>query len=146
MDFTPFPVSSTAGITEVLDGRTRRVSHLIDLEGRRFVIGFPYDSRLVANVRRLPGRKYDSTRRTWSIAARWRNVGPLRAFAAAHGFAFTDAADSELTRLESIRAEKLANLHETSKHWTMTAERVDRALASFASIERREHWRARRAS
>ena len=55
-------------------------------EGAHYRILFNYDPGLVAAVKRLPGRRYDPERKTWTVPR--EQEAELRAFSADYGFPF----------------------------------------------------------
>lgn len=69
-----------------------KVDVTTDTDGLRFALVFDYDPDLVAQIRLLPGRSWDRDRKVWTLPL--DQVRTVRAFAAAHGFALTPAADA----------------------------------------------------
>jgi SWI/SNF-related matrix-associated actin-dependent regulator 1 of chromatin subfamily A len=83
-----------------------------------FVVGFGYDPLLVAEVKRIPGRRFDREDKTWDVPASMEAIEPLLRFIAEHGFDFSAALVE--------RAETVAGEH---------AERVEASRAEDAEIE-----------
>lgn len=57
----------------------------LGLDGDRLVLAFPYDEAMIAEVKAIPGRRWDSETRTWTFPL--SAVATVRAFAEAHGIA-----------------------------------------------------------
>lgn len=72
-------------------GEDRRLK-AVDHDGTAFVLRFPYDPDLIDTVKRLPGRRWDGTRKVWTCP----NSDRLRQFIEAYHFRTTRAADLAL--------------------------------------------------
>jgi SWI/SNF-related matrix-associated actin-dependent regulator of chromatin subfamily A-like protein 1 len=91
--------------------RTQRRVRLGAADGasRVFVLTFPYDPELVAQVKQLPGRRFDGATKAWNVpASPGYSVHALHTFLTRHGFhgdELVDAAVERMLREEPATAE-----------------------------------------
>ena len=119
--------------------------------GKWLLIAAPYSPLLLAALRALPGRKWSPSDRAWLVPASWPSVvGPLRALAQQFGFDLSDV-EPVLSELAKLGEEKRQRRRERllARGWPRVSfrpEAEDRALASFANRQRRDHFRLKRHS
>jgi hypothetical protein len=118
-------------------------SYIVLQVGRRFVFRCPYSPAVLAAIHQLPGRRWCSDTRTWSVPATSRIVEPLRAYAAAYGFDIS-AVEAKLAHLERLRLKKPATMRESWPTFRFSLEDEGRVMRRFAARQRRDFWRCRR--
>lgn len=72
---------------------------MIDVRDGLLTLAFPYDEKLVAEVREIRGRRWDSSAKVWTFPM--TAIRPLRALAEAHGMSSSSAVDA-LPDLEPV--------------------------------------------
>lgn len=80
---------------------------LVTRDGKYFVIQFPYNQTLVAEVKNLPERKFDAVNKWWTVVARAGNIDALWKFINDWDF---EVSQNALDRMAELHAEMKVNL------------------------------------
>ncbi len=85
-----------------------RSTRTITTDGKQFVIRFDYDANLVAAVKNLPSRRFDATKKFWTVPANASVIDALFNFAADYQFDFNGEVTALAESLIAIKAELIA--------------------------------------
>jgi len=112
----PDPATLPAIDWRVTDDKPARpkVPNTIEFDGRNFVIKFEYDSALVAKVKEIPGRRWDSVKKCWTVSPKQDMVQALSSFAKDNGFSIDKASGNKLEEIDS-HARELSRTAEWAK-------------------------------
>lgn len=86
----PIPETQQVAAPAATNGHARRATRVVTVEQGVVVIAFPYDADLVAAVKSIPGRRFDSGHKHWT--APLSSLAAVRAFAEKHRFVVTESA------------------------------------------------------
>lgn len=77
----------------------RKAAGSVDFRGGAFVLRFGYDPRVIADVKALPGRRFDKAKKVWTVPGRARVTRPLSQLVEAEGWKLSSAAQKAIARL-----------------------------------------------
>lgn len=112
--------------------RTRRISYGPGPAGRPvFIVRFPYDPALVAEMRGVPGRRWYRAEKVNIVPATAYSARALAEFAERHDFTWDDEARAQLASLLATPEGEETSLPEPAPHGVTYDEATNRFVVAF---------------